>query len=149
MNYYLLQPANLQQPPTSSGLDKVLDWGIFITLLLGLLLFVFRQNASNNQADQKVSEKLIENLLKTNADNTLRLNEIANAQTRQLSEEESVVFRLRSANESLHSIAEVQGKQQSELQNLERQISALHKRLDLSGTPSSHPYQQNSTQEPK
>lgn len=114
-------PSRFQQPPTASGVEPTLDWAVFITLLFFIVVVGFRQILKAGNADQKVNEQLIQELLATNRANSSKLTEIAVATSQRESEDDSTIFRLRST---------------------EQKLDALHRRLDLSGAPSSHPYQQ-------
>lgn len=105
-----------QQPPTSSGVEPPLDWAIFISLLFFIVAVGFRQIIKSDSADQKVLERLIQELLATNRANSDKLAEISAALSLKQAEEASIIFRVRSS---------------------EQKIEALHRRLDLSGTPHS------------
>lgn len=110
-------PQQFQQPPTNSGLPPRLDWAVFISLLLLVAWLSFRQNQKSGDADQKVLETLIQDLRENNAKNSDKLAEIALALNRQEAEEASTIFRVRST---------------------EQKLDALHRRLDLAGTPHSN-----------
>lgn len=126
-----------QQPPTSSGLSPSLDWAVFISLLFLIVVVGFRQILKSGNADQKVLETLINETLKVNASNSDKLSELVGIVGKQQSEEASVVFRLRNASDQLNSISQSIAQQQLGMQLLEREISAIHRRLDLSGAPHS------------
>lgn len=125
----------LQQPPTNSGLDKALDWGVFITLLLGLVLLFFNQNKQSSAADQRVNEMLIKNLITGNQENAILLAEIKEALSRREAEDESVLFRLRGANDSLVETRRILDASFTELRAMEGQIAAIHRRLDRNNVP--------------
>lgn len=130
-------PSSFQQPPTSSGLSPSLDWAVFMSLLFLIVVVGFRQILKSGNADQKVLETLINETLKVNAANSDKLSELVGIVGKQQSEEASVVFRLRGASDQLTSISHSIAQQQLGMHLLEREISALHRRLDLSGTPHS------------
>ena len=130
-------PQQLQQPPTSSGLDKPMDWAVVITLLIGLVLIGWRAMAASQKDDQKTNDLLIKNLLEQVQKNNETLTEIKTALAYKQSENESVVFRLRDANTALASLNQSMSGISIQLSTTEREISALHRRLDLVGAPHS------------
>lgn len=130
-------PQQLQQPPTTSGLKPPLDWAIFISLLFLIALGFYRQILKSGNADQKVLETLINDLRDSNQANSKQLTEIATALGQKQSEDQSVVFRLRDATNQLASISQSTAATQSALAMMEREVSALHRRLDLVGAPHS------------
>lgn len=132
-----VSPQQFQQPPTTSGLKAPLDWAVFISLLLLIALGFYRQVLKSGNADQKVLETLINDLRASNQANSKQLTEIATALSQKQSEDQSVVFRLRDATNQLSSISQSTAATQSALAMVEREISALHRRLDLVGAPHS------------
>lgn len=93
--------------------------------------------AASQRDDQKTNDLLIENLLEQVTKNSETLTEIKTALAYKQSENESVVFRLRDANTSLASLNQSMSGILVQLSTSEREISALHRRLDLIGAPHS------------
>lgn len=130
-------PQQFQQPPTTSGLKAPLDWGIFLTLVFGLIWMFSRANLANQKDDQETNNLLINNLLNQVKENSETLTEIKTSLAYKQSENESVVFRLRDANTALASLNQSMSGVTIQLSTTEREISALHRRLDLVGAPHS------------
>lgn len=126
-----------QQPPTTSGLKAPLDWAVVISLLMTLILIGWRAMAASQRDDQKTNDLLIKNLLEQVKENNETLTEIKTALAYKQSENESVVFRLRDANTALTNLNQSMSGIVIQLSTTEREISALHRRLDLVGAPHS------------
>ena len=133
----LTDAVPLQQPPTTSGLKAPLDWAALISLLLLIALGFYKQVLKSGNADQRVNEKLIDDLRGINQANSKQLAEIAAALTQKQRDEDSAIIRLRDTSSQLASISQSAAATQSALTMMEREISALHRRLDLVGAPHS------------
>lgn len=130
------RPPNFQQPSTSSGLNAPLDWAVFITLLLLIAWTAYRQTIKSGNADQKVLEALIDDLRTANSANSTKLSEIVALLSTKRVEEESILFRMRANTDQLGSISQLVAEQRTEIQLMERELAALHRRFDLSNMPS-------------